>query len=105
MNCNPLPRRSLAAVALLVAAFSACADPSNSPETPANAPSLVSVGPNVSVGASQPDRDHTEIMVAADPENSSKLLVCSMLWNGARAQLSTGIYASFDGGQTWRLTL
>ncbi len=64
----------------------------------------ISVGPNVHVSRSNGDRDHTEILVAADPEDADRLLVCTMIWSGEQNRLSSGVYASFDRGKMWTLT-
>jgi hypothetical protein len=61
------------------------------------------VGPNVTVSRQNPQLDHTEFLVAQDPANSRRLLACIMLWSSERNRLATGIYGSFDGGNSWRM--
>ncbi len=87
------------AVWLLVIMASMISAPSQQQSAP-----RISVGPNVHVSRSNWDRDHTEILVAADPENAGRLLVCTMMWSGEQNRLSSGVYASFDGSKTWTLT-
>src|SRR5947207_8479053 len=69
----------------------------------------ISVGANVQVSRANAERDHYEVLVAADPDNPSHLLGCSMIeakqpstqgWTN-----NTIVYGSMDGGASWRPTL
>src|ERR1044071_1077379 len=97
----PVVTGRLAILLAIVSPFAIAVGQRSAP--PRAAPSIV-VGPSVEVSRSNASRDHTEILVAGDPANSNNLLVCTMLWSGEKAQLSTGIYMSADGGKSWKLT-
>ena len=64
---------------------------------------VVTVGANVQVSASMPDRMHTEGMIAADPSNAARLIVCSMFLTEETGQ-SVAVYQSEDGGAHWQRT-
>lgn len=67
--------------------------------------SPITVGPNVHVSAAKPASDHTEYMADADPADPNRLMVCSMIYSQERNLLTSGLYASADGGATWALAL
>jgi hypothetical protein len=59
----------------------------------------ISVGPNIRVSTSNPDRAHYELWADADPTSPARMLACSMLTADA-----TVVYASADAGRTWTQT-
>src|SRR5262249_23491542 len=65
----------------------------------------LTVGQNINVSQANAAQAHTEILVAADPNDPQRLLVGTMIWRSERNALSSGVYASMDGGRTWKLTL
>lgn len=67
--------------------------------------SPITVGPNVLVSAARPASDHTEYMADADPADPNRVMVCSMIYSQERNQLTSGLYASADGGTSWALAL
>src|SRR6267142_4833620 len=64
----------------------------------------IGVGQNVHVSASQPTFSHTEVMIAVDPNNPENLIAASMFLDRTNVG-NTVVYASSDGGTTWRKTL
>lgn|GEM_PF-4470527 len=48
---------------------------------------------------------HPMYQLAADPENSSNLIVCGSKWDAARHALYGFVSVSRDGGKTWRMAL
>ena len=68
---------------------------------------LVSVGANVHLSASRPDLVHVEPTIAASPCDPSRLVAASMVVRRPRSpdfqdSWSVRVYASRDGGGTWR---
>jgi len=63
------------------------------------------VGPNVTVSAGSPGREHAEYVADAHPTDPNRVMVCSMRFSPAKNQLTTVIYVTFDGGKTWSLSL
>ena len=65
----------------------------------------ISVGPNVRVSVANSTRAHTELSIAADPEDPKHLLACSIITNSeGPPKASTIVYVTFDGGTTWTPT-
>jgi hypothetical protein len=64
---------------------------------------IVTVGPNVQVSAPMPDVMHTEGMIAADPTDPRRLIVCSMFLTDDTLQ-SVAVYRSSDAGASWQRT-
>jgi hypothetical protein len=66
-------------------------------------PSVVQIGRNVQVSASKATTMHSEGMIAADPTDARRLLVCSM---SNDEEIGQGIvaYASHDRGVHWQRT-
>lgn len=73
--------------------------------TKANSAQIIAVGPNVQVSSQNTDRAHWEVRVAADPVNVRRLLACSMIHSSEQDSIHTIVYASSDGGQSWKATL
>jgi len=48
---------------------------------------------------------HPMYQLAADPENSSNLIVCGSKWDAARHALYGFVSVSRDGGKTWKMAL
>ena len=65
----------------------------------------IKVGPNVRVSAAHPGRLHHELGIAASPTDPKRLLACSMIFNSKDASRHTIVYASDDGGRSWKPTL
>jgi hypothetical protein len=63
----------------------------------------ITVGPNVQVSAARPNEAHDEVLIAADPNDASHLLACSMLLPASQVyDLTTVVvYASSDAGRSW----
>lgn len=70
----------------------------------AQAGTRIVVGPNIRVSTAHGDWAHYEIVLAADPVDSKRLLGCSMVSTGERNQTWTIVYLSTDGGQSWTPT-
>ncbi len=66
-------------------------------------PPVVQVGANVQVSAAKATTMHGEGMIAADPTDARRLLVCSMFHDEAIGQ-GVVAYASHDGGTRWNRT-
>jgi len=66
-------------------------------------PSVVHVGPNVQVSAAKPSTMHGEGMIAADPTDARRLVVCSM-FREPEINQGVAVYASQDGGAHWKRT-
>jgi len=62
---------------------------------------LIVVGPNVHVSKSIGNREHNEVILAANPKNPNHLLAASMVWNQEKSNYNVVTYVSFDGGLTW----
>lgn len=95
----------LAAVFVLASVFiltpTACAPP----EQPRRGHSLIQVGRNVLVSGDHPAAAHSEYFAHADPSDSTRMVVCSMIVDPTRSRLSSGIYVSHDAGATWGMAL
>ena len=95
----------LAAVFVLASVFilttAACAPP----EQPRHGRSLIQVGRNVLVSGDHAAAAHSEYFAHADPSDSTRMAVCSMIVDPTRSRLSTGIYVSHDAGATWGIAL
>jgi hypothetical protein len=65
----------------------------------------ISVGPNVLVSGDRPGAAHAEYFADADPADSSRLAVCSMVIDPPTSRLSAAVYVSRDRGTTWVLSL
>lgn len=64
------------------------------------------VGQNVQVSKAHADREHVEVLLAADPNNPSRLLGCAIVRWGEKTVWNKVIaYASFDGGKNWEPVL
>ena len=64
----------------------------------------VTVSPTVQVSEAYAKRPHAEVILAADPGDSRRLLAGSKIINAGMGS-SVVAYASADGGRTWELTL
>src|SRR4029077_16640388 len=64
----------------------------------------IRVGANVHVSAAYQNQTHDEVLLAADPIDPRHLIGCSDLFDSGR-DTHTVVYATFDGGLTWRPTL
>jgi hypothetical protein len=67
--------------------------------------SQVVVGPNVHVSTSEAGQALAEMQIAADPANPQALIACSMLELSNENRMSTVVFASVDGGKSWKKTL
>ena len=66
----------------------------------------VQIGPNVQVSHNLPFANYAEVTVVADPKHAARLLAASMLnLPGNSVNPKINVYASFDSGRTWHLTL
>jgi hypothetical protein len=74
-------------------------------ECPAPTPPQIVVAPNVRVSADRSRQYHGELWACADPTDAGRLLVASMLFDAARGEDHSIVYASHDGGTTWNATL
>ncbi|PYR58157.1 MAG: hypothetical protein DMF85_11625 [Acidobacteria bacterium] len=85
--------RQLVVVLIALALFAA-------PQPRDVAPSIITVGPNVQVSVSMPLIMHSEGVIAADPTDARRLLVCSLIHEPA---IGKGVvaYLSQDGGRQW----
>lgn len=63
------------------------------------------VGKNYHVSGDEPDAAHTELLVAADPNDPTRLVGVSMIMSPRHSKIFSAVYASRDGGRTWRQTL
>jgi hypothetical protein len=64
---------------------------------------LVRIGPNVQISLTKPSTMHGEGVIAADPMDAKRLLVCSMFRNEDVDQ-GVAAYVSEDGGVHWERT-
>jgi hypothetical protein len=90
MRLPSVPPRVVALVAML---------------TTAPAAAQISVGPNVQVSRSRAQTPHFELLAAADPTNPDHLMGCSIIYPKLAIRGATIVYASFDGGKTWDVTI
>ncbi|MBC7896879.1 MAG: exo-alpha-sialidase [Cytophagaceae bacterium] len=65
----------------------------------------IDVGANRLVSAAHPGDTHYEVHAAADPSRPGRLVVGSIVYPADRDHFSTVVYASTDGGRTWKPTL
>ena len=65
----------------------------------------IAVGRNVQVSSAHENDTHYEVLVAADPNNASRLVVGSFRYPAGTMESGTVVYASRDGGKTWQPTL
>ncbi|MBS1813067.1 MAG: exo-alpha-sialidase [Acidobacteria bacterium] len=69
-----------------------------------NARRTIRVGPNIQVSKDRANVPHTEVVLAADPADSQRLLAASMLrYEGSEDQCI--VYLSTDGGASWKTVL
>jgi hypothetical protein len=68
-------------------------------------PGQITVGANVHVSKARPKFAHDEVVLAADPNDRSRLLAGSMISRNGRNGFELVAYRSLDGGQTWDLAL
>ncbi len=110
--------RSVGLVAALAAPYVECppaaaADPrpaSASPPAPGprDRGGRITIGPNIQVSRDRNESPHTEVILAADPGNSDRLLAGSMLQYEPEKGffgLRCIAYVSRDGGKTWQVSL
>ena len=64
----------------------------------------IAVGENLLVSG-EPDKMHTETLIAADPNDANRLLGCAIVFLDGARRRTTAVYASSDGGKTWKQTL
>lgn len=64
----------------------------------------VAVGENLLVSG-EPDKMHTETLIAADPKDANRLLGCAIVFLDGARRRTTAVYASSDAGKTWTQTL
>lgn len=64
----------------------------------------ITVGENLLVSV-EPEKMHTETLIAADPRDSNRLLGCAIVFLDGARRRSTAVYASSDGGKRWKKTL
>ena len=62
-------------------------------------------GPNVQVSLAQPNLQHYETQISADPERAGHLIACAYSLSRSGGEISNVVYVSFDGGKTWKHTL
>src|SRR5437879_6811698 len=94
--CNPVPRSQLSIAAATAALlFSSHASGGQSPNKP-----IVRVGPNVYVSTDRAKTGLNEVVLATDPTNSQRLLVCAQT-DYLVGHANTFGYISTDGGKTW----
>ncbi len=74
-------------------------------ERPGAGHARIQVGENVLVSGDQREAGHSEYFAHADPSDSNRMVVCSMIVDPTRSRLSSGAYLSHDGGATWGMVL
>jgi hypothetical protein len=72
---------------------------------PFAATAQISVGANVHVSRMRDSLVHDEVLMDADPRDPSRLIGCSIAHVPGRRSLVTVLYASNDGGKSWRPTV
>lgn len=72
---------------------------------PAWAQARLEVGPNTQVSALRAADTHYEVHAAADPSRPGRIVVGSIVYPATNELTNTVVYASSDGGRTWRATL
>ncbi len=68
-------------------------------------PAQISVGPNIHVSRTNGDVSHTEVLIASELIDPTRMLGCSIIGPTPDGKIITGVYASFDAGVTWRLVV
>lgn len=63
------------------------------------------VGPNIHVSGAREHSPHSEVFVAADPDDRDHLLGCAIILSQERNASSTIVYISRDRGKSWAPTL
>lgn len=63
------------------------------------------VGPSVHVSKDLSAEPHGETELAANPNDASQLVACSMIFPNDSPSSEVATYVSFDGGNTWKLSL
>jgi hypothetical protein len=80
--------------------------PSTHPSTATStSESPISVGKNFQVSTGHPGWHHDEMMLGVDPTNPKRMIACSVVLIPEQAKRSTVIYATADGGETWKATM
>ncbi len=62
-------------------------------------------GASVQVSKDSPAAPHGETEIAANPEDATQLVACSMLFPSDSPTSEVATYVSFDSGGTWKLAL
>ena len=96
--------RRIALLALAAAILLGCAGPPPSTRGEAAQP-FIRVGPNVRVSTAHSTDTHYEVVVAAHPHDSSRLIIGSIIYPESAATYGTVVYHSRDGGAGWTQTL
>lgn len=96
--------RRIALLALAAAILLGCAGPPPSTRGEAAQP-FIRVGPNVRVSTAHSTDTHYEVVVAAHPHDSSRLIIGSIIYPESAATYGTVVYHSRDGGASWTQTL
>src|SRR5215472_11404831 len=65
----------------------------------------ITVGRNVQVSKANGDREHNEVILAADPKDPKHLIAGSMVYNPKKSDYNVVTYTSFDSGASWQSTL
>lgn len=73
-------------------------------QAPASVPAI-HVGTSVQVSKDLPAEPHGETELAADPQDGSQLVACSMIFPNDSPGSEVATYVSSDGGKSWRLAL
>jgi hypothetical protein len=60
----------------------------------------ITIGPNAQVSAARPTWPHNEVVMAADPRTTGRLIACSMYWK-PDGNMGSAAYVSFDDGRSW----
>lgn len=89
----------------MVAALLLWTAPAIAQDSAPNLSATMHAGPGVQVSKDLPLEPHGEIEIAANPQDASQLVACSMLFANDSTTSDVATYSSFDGGKTWRLAL
>ncbi len=68
----------------------------------ATAQQTIVVGPPIHVSKSEGDREHGEVVIAANPKDPTQLIAAAMVWNQEKSSMNIISYVSFDRGLTWK---
>lgn len=98
------PRESSVGMIVVVVLWLFFAIPVPAQDTPASTGNM-RIGQSVHVSKELPSDPHGEIEIAANPQDASQLVACSMLFPNDSPTSEVATYVSFDGGKTWNLTL